>query len=276
MTASEQRSRIAELQSDFSVSERRACKVTGFFRSTVRYRAKPETPLNKYLRERIRKLAKQRTRWGYRRFHAVLRNEGNAVNRKRIRRIYLQERLQVHMRKRNRLVVIRPAKPLIEPKGEQWAMDFMSVRLMTGKYIRLLTMIDIFTRECLAIEVRRTMPSHFVVSVLNEIFAFKKKPKSIRVDNGPEYRSELLTKWAASNNVELDFIEPGKPHQNGHCESFNGRVRDECLNQHWFQSIAEAQEILDSWRYDYNNLRPHSSLNYMTPAMFQKSLPRVN
>jgi putative transposase len=154
-------------------------------------------------------------------------------------------------------------------------MDFVQVYLISGDSIRIFSLIDTFTRVCLALEPHTSIPAHRVIEILRVVVFEKGLPESIRIDNGPEYRGTVLNKWARENGVFLDYIEKGKPYQNGHCESFNGRLRDECLNENWFESVNEARVILEEWRYDYNYDRPHSSLNYMAPAIFEKSLPRL-
>lgn len=243
-------------------------------RSTIQYRSE-RSSRNEQIRLRIKELAAERTRWGYRRFHAQLQAEGFLVNRKRVRRIYREEALQVQRRRRKRLRVQRFFLPEPSHRDERWAMDFMHVNLFNGQPLRIMTLIDTYTRVCLAIAVRRTMPAYVVVSILDEVVFERGLPQSIRLDNGPEYRGNLVRSWAANNGVLLDYIEPAKPYQNGHCESFNGRLREECLNENWFHSLTEAREILDEWRYEYNYKRPHSSLHFTAPAIFENSLPRL-
>lgn len=207
--------------------------------------------------------------------HAYLRNGGTVVNHKKILRIYRLLNLLVPQRKRKRLRIARKRLPTSGHPNERWAMDFMHVKIANEYPARILTVIDTFTRMCLAVEIAIKMPATTVTRILDRVVAQNQLPQCIRSDNGPEYRGRVLAKWAHRNGVHLEFIRPAKPYENGHCESFNGRLRDECLNQNWFDSIEQAQEILDDWRYEYNNKRPHSSLHYMTPANFKKHLPRL-
>jgi putative transposase len=244
-------------------------------RSSIRYRGRPSTSIDPRLANEIRKLATAHPRWGWRRIHAYLRNEGIAVNHKKVLRIYRTLNLRVPQRKRNKLRVARKALPTTSHQNQRWAMDFMHVKIANEYPARVLTVIDTFTRMCLALEVGVKMPATTVTRVLDKVVAQNQLPECIRMDNGPEYRGRILERWSRTNGVKLEFIRPAKPYENGHCESFNGRLRDECLNQNWFDSINHAQEILDEWRYEYNNKRPHSSLHYMTPANFKNHLPRL-
>jgi putative transposase len=244
-------------------------------RSSIRYRPRGNPSLDEPLSQRIRELAEAHPRWGWRRIHAFLRNEAIAVNHKKVRRIYIALNLRVPQRRRKRLRVIRRQMPICSRPDELWAMDFVHVKIQNQHPARILAVIDTCTRMCLALEIAYKMPASTVTRVLDRIVATSRAPEAIRLDNGPEYRGRLMTKWANNNGVKLDFIRPAKPYENGHCESFNGRLRDECLNENWFDSLEEAQEILDEWRYEYNNERPHSSLHYMTPASFKNHLPRL-
>jgi putative transposase len=218
------------------------------------------------LRERLRTLAAQRPRFGYRRLHALLRREGIVVNHKRVARLYRQEALAVRRRSRTRRVregrgpVAGPIRP-----DERWGLDFMSDALVSGRRIRFLCVLDLFTREALAIEVDVSLPGTRVAAVLEQLRTTRGRPIELVLDNGPELTGWALDTWAATHRVQLRFIDPGKPSQNGFVESFNGRFRDECLNQSWFMSLREARVTVEAWRLDYNGSRPHSALDYRTP-----------
>lgn len=216
---------------------------------------------------RLRELAIVRPRFGYRRLHALLRREGIIVNHKRIQRLYGEEGLAVRRRSRKRLA--REGRGRIPPPtrpGEHWGIDCLSDALANGRRIRLLGVLDLFTREALAIEVDVSLPGPRVVAVLERLVARHSVPEEIVLDNGPELTGRALDAWAVDRKVRLRFIEPGKPSQNGVVESFNGRFRDECLNQSWFTSLADARTTVEAWRCDYNERRPHGALGYQTPA----------
>jgi len=210
--------------------------------------------------------------YGYRRLHILLRREGWQVNHKLIYRLYVEEGLQMRRKRprRNRSCQIRITRPQAKRTNESWSMDFMADQLFDGQRFRLLTLVDNFSRESLAIRVGQRLTGDDVVEVLEQVKEHRGVPESIRVDNGPEFISKSLDWWAYFNKVTLDFSRPGKPTDNAHIESFNGRVRQECLNQHWFLSLEDAQERIDHWRLDYNEHRPHSSLGNRTPSEFAK------
>lgn len=195
------------------------------------------------------------------------------VNHKRVHRVYRALGLQVRKRSRKRLARPR-AEPLGAPTavGEQWAMDFVSDGLASGRRIRALTVVDVYSRECVAIEVDLSLPSARVSRVLDRVALDRGYPKAIVVDNGPEFTSLALDEWAADHGVELRFIAPGKPTQNAFIESFNGRFRDECLNENWFVNLPDAIETIEAWRRDYNEVRPHSALGNSTPAEFSRAM----
>lgn len=250
-------------------SERRACKLVGLGRSSARYRARRSG--DEELRERLRQLAGERRRFGYRRLHVMLVREGQMVNHKRVYRLYQAEGLSV--RKRGRKRVSREARlPLEAPSGPNqcWSLDFVSDTLSWGRKIRMLTVVDAFSRESLAIEVDTSLPGVRVARVLDRIVEERGVPREITLDNGPELTSRALDQWAYERGVRLRFIEPGKPVQNAFIESFNGRrLRDECLNEHWFLSLPHARRTIEDWRIDYNHNRPHSSLGNLTPEEFR-------
>lgn len=252
----------------YQVSERRACSALGFPRSSHRYESVRDERAE--LRIRLRDLAASRVHYGYRRLHILLQREGWQVGHTLVYRIYKEEGLSIRRRRprRNRSCQFREDRQSATCMNQCWSMDFMADQLFNGRRFRLLTLVDNFSRESLAIRVGQKLKGDDVVSVLEEVTRLRGKPKSIRVDNGPEFISKSLDWWAYFNEVKLDFSRPGKPTDNAYIESFNGRVRQECLNEHWFISLEDAQEKLDDWREDYNQHRPHSALGNATPAEF--------
>jgi len=260
---------VGWLQARFGFSQRRASAVVGIGRSNTRYRPRPRVD-DAELRRRLRELAAERPRFGYRRLHVLLRREGIVINHKRVARLYRTEGLAVRRRRRKRVARDergRPAAPT-EP-NEQWAADFMSDALASGRRIRLFAVVDVFTREALAIEIDTSLPGERVVQVLGRLTADRGLPGELVLDNGPELAGRALDRWADEQGIRLHFIEPGKPIQNAVIESFNGRLRDECLNEHWFLSLADARRIVENWREDYNRMRPHSALGYRPPEEFR-------
>lgn len=250
------------------LTERQACRYTGFARSTQRYATR--RPDDAVLRERMRAIAAERPRWGYRRIHLVLRREGHALNHKRTRRLYREEGLAVRRRSRKRVAVVRVPKPEVSAPNQRWSMDFVRDTVRDGRVFRALTIVDDFTRECLCIEVDTSLTGERVVRVLTRLATTRGLPQTIVCDNGPEFRSVALDQWAHASGVVLHFIDPGKPVQNAYIESFNGRLRDECLNSHWFVSLDDARATIAHWRDDYNGARPHSGLAGCTPLEFAK------
>lgn len=249
------------------MSKTRCCRLFKLQPSSFYYRSNPSD--DTAIRKRIKELALERRRFGYRRIHTLLVREGFKVNHKRVHRLYKEEGLSVRKRKRKRFSKYRREK-LTGPTApnERWSMDFVHDALANGRKIRTLNVVDNFTRECLAIEVDYSIGGKGVASVLEKIRTERGLPKVIQSDNGPEFTGKDLDQWAYVRKQKHHFIEPGKPMQNGHCESFNGRFRDECLNEHWFLNLEDARKIIEEWRVDYNNKRPHSSLNNMTPKEF--------
>jgi putative transposase len=248
-------------------SERRACTLVGLRRSTAQYASRRVD--DKKLVERLHELAGERPRYGYQMLTTLLRREGWAVNKKRVYRLYRAAGLTVRRRGRRKLRVVRAPRPLaVFRPNERWSMDFVHDYLAEGRRYRTLNVIDAFTRECLAIEVDFALPSARVVRVLDKLIWEYGLPESLRVDNGPEFISKTLDLWASQHGVKLDFIQPGKPMQNGHVESFNGRFRDECLSQSHFPTLARARAEIEIWRAHYNCERPHSSLDARTPKEF--------
>lgn len=256
------------------MTERRACGLIDVCRMTVRY--EPRRPDDTAIRVRLRELAAVRRRWGYRRLGVLLRREGLLVNHKRVYRIYREEGLSVRRRKRKRRVsaartpVLRPELP-----NEVWGLDFVSDTLAWGRKLRMLTVLDLYTREALAIEVDTSLSGGRVARVLERIIAERgQAPHAIVMDNGPELTSKALDQWAYGRGVRLHFIDPGKPVQNCFVERFNGTLRDECLNEHWFTSLQDARRTVETWRIDYNTVQPHGSLGKQTPEEFRASTTR--
>lgn len=250
----------------FAFSERRACRLIGIDRTSYRYEAHPDN--NAGLREALLKLAREKPRYGYRRLWAVLRARGFNVNVKRVYRLYRQEHLAVRRLRRKRLVRPAAASVQLTAVNQEWAMDFVADGLANGRGLRMLTVVDNFSRECLAIEADGSLSSRRVTRVLEWIVAQRGAPVRIRCDNGPEFTSRHFLSWCEQHGIGLLHIQPGKPMQNGQVESFNGRFRDECLNANWFQTLDRARHIIECWRVEYNTERPHSSLLYMTPDDF--------
>jgi putative transposase len=228
------------------------------------------------LRERLRALAAERRRFGYRRLYVLLRREGYAINLKRIYRLYRHEGLAVLRRRRRRRTM--RGLPLATPSriNERWSLDFLLDILEDGRRVRLLAVVDDFTRACLAIEVDTSIGGRRVVEVLQRLVETRGKLAVLMTDNGPEFVGRALDAWAYAQGIRLHFIDPRKPNQNAYIESFNGRFRDECLNEHWFLSLAQTRTIVEAWRVDYNAARPHSSLGNVSPAEFEQcTLDRV-
>lgn len=251
------------------LSERRSCKLAGLNRATYRY--KPGAKDDGCVRERLRVLAVQRPRFGAPRLIVLLRQELGFVNHKRVERIYREEGLQLPRKKGKKRGVNNRAAALLAPgePNERWSMDFMSESLSDGRRFRVLTVVDDFTRECVATLVDTGITGERVIRTLEWLKETRGLPGMLVMDNGPEFTSKAMLAWSKPAGVKLHFIDPGRPVQNAFIESFNGKLRDECLNQHWFVSLEEARRIIESWRFDYNTARPHSSLGYMTPEGFR-------
>jgi putative transposase len=255
----------------YQVSERRACNAIGFVRSSHRYESTADR--QDFLRIRLRDLAHSRVSYGYRRLHILLRREGGQVNVKRVYRLYTEEGLTMRRsRPKRRFVSCKQRIDGAGPKApnEYWSMDFMSDQLAGGHRIRVLTIVDVFTRESLALHVGQSIKGYDVVAVLDRLLKNRGKPKTIQVDNGSEFTSKAMDQWAYFNHVELDLSRPGKPTDNPFIESFNGKFRAECLNENWFLSLPNARDKIESWRQDYNRIRPHSSLDNLTPQEFAR------
>lgn len=252
----------------FRVSERRACRVVGVARTSYRYRSQAADQTA--LRLRLRDLAATRVRYGYRRLHILLRREGWRVNHKRVYRLYREEGLGIRVKRRKKLASApRVLPPPATQPCERWSLDFLSDSLVDGRRFRVLTIVDNVSRVSPAIEVGVSLTGERVVTLLDQMRSTVGVPKRIAIDNGPEFISKALDAWAYRNGVQLEFSRPGKPTDNAFAESFNGRFRDECLNQHWFASLEEARQIIEAWRVEYNTVRPHRALGQQTPAAWE-------
>lgn len=246
------------------------CRFVGVALSSQRYRSR--RPPQAELRARLHALALERVRWGYRRLHVLLRREGQQVNVKRVYRLYREEGLAVRRRKRKRVAVARSPMPAPTRINECWGMDFMSDVLVGGRRFRILNVVDTHSHEALVGEVDTSLPASRVIQALEEVALERGYPARITIDNGPEFRSAALDAWAYEHGVALEFIQPGKPMQNPFVESYNGKMRDELLNQHWWRTVAEARTAIAGHREDYNQVRPHSSLGDRTPRQFATEL----
>lgn len=225
------------------------------------------------MRKRLRELAEQRKRFGSPRLHILLKREGLVVNHKRTERIYREEGLALRRKRRRKGATgVRVVIPSAQRPNEHWSMDFVSDSIVTGRRFRALTVVDNYSRECPVIEVDTSLGGARVVNVLERLSDTRGLPEVITVDNGPEFVGRALDEWAYRRGVKLNFIRLGKPIENAFAESFNGRLRDECLNTNWFINLKEAREIIENWREDYNQVRPHSSLNNLTPAEYAKTM----
>jgi putative transposase len=259
---------VSYVVKQYEMSERHACRLLELSRSTYRYRVRNPERDNK-LRERLKELAAKRMRFGYRRLTVMLARDGIPVNHKRVYRLYREEGLAMRIRQRRRIQwngqVVRPAAVRV---NQRWSIDFVSDSVNGSRVIRILTLVDDYTRECPAIEVDTCLGGLRVRRVLDRVAQQRGLPEAIVLDNGPEFRSRALIAWSEERGVRLEYIQPGKPVQNAYVESFNGRLRDECLNANWFTSLKDARQKIENWREDYNQQRPHSSLNYLPPVEF--------
>ncbi len=272
VTPAARREAVRQAGDAHGLSERRSCGLVAASRSMVRYR--PRRPSDDALRERLVAFAALRRRWGYRRLAILVKRAGMAVNLKRVYRVYRAAGLTLRHRNKKLRSVARPPQPAVVPTqcNQWWSMDFLNDWLATERAFRVFTLEDLFSREALALEFDFSLPALRVIRVLETVAQVRGYPTYLRVDNGPEVISKALDAWAYRHGVQLIFIDPGKPIQNAHIESFNGKVRDEFLNEHWFASIREAQVLGEAFRVDFNTVRPDSSLKYLTPEAFVTSL----
>ena len=250
------------------LSERRACQLVGLSRDSYRHPPAPDES-TRQLSAAMIDLAQARRRFGYRRIHDLLRPGFPQVNHKRVYRLYSEANLAVRKRKKaKRTESERVPLQLATHINEVWSMDFVSDSLATGRRIKCLTVADDFSHECVEIGVDYGISGHYVTRLLDQSAVFRGYPKAVRTDNGPEFTSRAFMAWAQGHGIRHILIEPGRPMQNGYIESFNGKFRDECLNDHWFSTLAQARATIAAWRQDYNQVRPHSSCKRMPPAQF--------
>ncbi|ANK81859.1 MAG: integrase [Rhizobiales bacterium NRL2] len=273
VTPAAKREAVAHLRSCHEMSERRACRVINADRTSVRYLSRRGDDAE--LRSRLRELANQRRRFGYRRLHILLRREGVMINRKKTQRLYVEEGLAVRRRRsRRRAVGTRAPAPVMALPNQRWSLDFVHDQMVCGRRFRVLNVVDDVTRECLAAVPDTSISGQRVVRELDALIARRGKPGMIVSDNGTELTSNAVLAWCSEADVEWHYIQPGRPMQNGYVESFNGRMRDELLNETLFLSLAHARVEIAAWAEDYNRERPHSSLGYEPPAAYAAELER--
>ena len=271
VTPGAKRAAAAHLCEAHGVSQRRACTTLAIDRSTVRYVSRRDD--DAVLREKIRSIAAERRRFGYRRVHILLQRDGICINHKKLRRLYAEEKLQVKCRGgRKRALGTRRPMAVPDRANQRWSLDFVSDALTDCRRFRILSVVDDFTRECLALVPDTSLSGARVARELDGIIASRGKPSTIVSDNGTEFTSTTILRWSEEQRVEWHYIAPGKPQQNAFVESFNGRLRDECLNETLFSSLPHARSVLAAWRADYNQTRPHSSLGNMPPEQFAQQM----
>ncbi len=253
------------------LTERRSLAIAGMSASSLRYEPRPDR--NVALRTRIVALAQRHRRYGVGMIHLKLRQAGEAVNYKRVERLYRLEKLHIRRRRRKKIPVSE-RQPLIRPgaANEVWSMDFVFDRVASGRTLKCLAIVDDATHEAVAVMAEHTIGGDHLTRILDGICSQRGKPRVIRTDNGPEFVGKAMLTWAHRHGIDLRLIEPGKPNQNAYVESFNGRLRDECLNEHWFTSLAHARAVIEAWRREYNDERPKRSLGGLTPAQYAKQL----
>ena len=249
------------------MSERHACGLVSIAVSSCRYRSRlPARDAG--LREQLKELAQQHPRYGYRRLWVLVRRKGTIANHKRVHRLYRESGLTLRRKRRRRLLRLRPAWPAATACNQEWAIDFATDALASQRHLRILSIVDVFTRECLALETDTSLGSVRIIRALEQIIAERGVPERIRTDNGPEFTSRCFIAWCLDRRIELVHSRPGKPTENAHVESFHGRLREECLVVSWFRNLFDARRQIDAWREHYNTERPHSSLGYRTPEEF--------
>ena len=260
---------IGYVREKYGYSRRRACLLVRFNRSSLYYRSK-EQPFNDALRMRIKEIALHRIHYGFRRVYATLRREGWKTGEDRVKRLYRLEGLNLRpkQRRRRRSDVQREVAMVALAQNDVWSMDFMHDRLANGSSYRILTVVDNFTRECVALHAAQRLSSHDVIEVLNTALKKRGKPRALRCDNGSEFASIAVDQWAFWNQIQIDFSRPGKPTDNALCESFNGTVRKEFLNASWFENLESVRRAAREWRKYYNAERLHRSLGHKTPEEF--------
>jgi putative transposase len=267
----ERKAEVRWLWSHFLVSQRRICELLNVAEASWRYVSRRSDEL---LRVRLVEAAREEPKWGYRRLQLKLEAKGLHVNHKRVYRVYREAGLLIRRRRRKRLLRADFVRPAVTAANQEWALDFVHDAAESGRKFRVLSVLDVYTRECLALEVDTSFASRRVTRELDGIIATRTRPLAIRCDNGPEFTSRHFLGWALERKIELVHIEPGRPVQNAHVESFHGKLRDECLNASWFGNLFEARATIGAWKKKYNEERPHSSLGYRTPAAFAASLER--
>jgi len=263
------REEVRWLREHYVASQQRACGLMQIAVSSFRYESRRS---DEALRERLVAAAREQPRWGYRRLEILVRESGMRVNHKRIFRVYRELGLTVKRRKRKRLVRMSSARVPLTAANQEWALDFVHDGIASGRAIRVLSVVDACTRECLALETDTSFASRRVTRVLDGIVAERGAPLAIRCDNGPEMTSRHFLAWCIERKIEMVHIEPGRPQQNGLVESFHARLRDECLNVSWFENLWDARRKIAAWKEEYNERRPHSSLGYQTPAAYARQL----
>lgn len=276
MTPEAKRQAVVHLCKAHGVSQRRACNAMQVDRSTVRYQSK--RPDDSALRDEIKLVAKERRRFGYRRIQVILERKGIFMNHKKLRRIYAEEKLQVR-RRGGRKRALGTRKPMVLPDSpnQRWSLDFVNDAFTDGRRFRILTVIDDYTRENIGLVADTSLSGLRVSRELGQIVAERGMPVTIVSDNGTEFTSMAILQWVQNTGMDWHYIAPGKPQQNGFIESFNGKLRDECLNETLFTTLADAKEALKEWKDDYNQQRPHSSLGNLTPQEFaeKKTLDKL-
>jgi putative transposase len=260
----------------YGVSQRRACRLLRQHRSAQHYRSRKDP--RPALRDRLRQIAQTRIRYGYRRLRVLLQREGWQVGKHLVYRLYCEEQLQLRSKrpKRRKMVVARRERLRARRANDAWALDFVSDQLVNGARFRALTIVDVFTRESLAIVVGQRLGAEHVVTALNRLAAQRHAPKVLFLDNGSEFTGRLLDLWAYHLKVQLDFSRPGKPTDNSFVESFNGSLRDECLNTNWFETLDDAKTMIEAWRLEYNESRPHMALDGLSPGEFARRQKNLN
>ena len=272
VTAPDRRDWVRWMQTR-GLSQRHGLAIAGMSASSLRYEPRPDR--NAHLRQRIVSLAQRHRRYGAGMIYLKLRQAGQCVNHKRVERLYGLEKLQIKRRRRKKIPVAE-RQPLVRPgaANEVWSMDFVFDRVAGGRVIKCLVIVDDATHECLATVAEHNIGGTHLTRILDQVCSQRGRPTVIRSDNGPEFTGSALLTWAHRNNVTLRLIEPGKPNQNAYVESLNGRLRDECLNEHWFTSLAHARVVIGNWRREYNEERPKKALGGLTPASYAKQMAK--
>ncbi len=261
----ERKEEVRWLWGKFLVSQRRVCELLNVAESSCRYARRRNDAV---LRERLVEAAREKPRWGYRRLQLKLEEQGMHVNHKKVYRVYREAGLLLRRKKRKRLLRAGVARVAVTGANQEWALDFVHDAAESGRKFRVLSVLDVYTRECLVLEVDTSFASRRVTRELERIVAERGVPEALRCDNGPEFTSRHFLAWCIARKIALVHIEPGRPMQNGHVESFHGKLRDECLNASWFGNLLDARGKIGAWKEEYNGERPHSSLGYVTPRAF--------